>query len=1084
MRRKLLLLVSSVACLFAIANAQTPPIKGTIKNEKGNAVPAATIKIKGTNTGTQTDDSGNFTLTVAPGKTLIISAVGYATSDVKAQDNLQIILKEKSSDLTEVVVTANSIKREQRSLGYSASTIKAAELTQGQSPSALTSLSGRVAGLNVTSSTGAPGGSTRVVLRGGSSITGNNQALLVVDGIPYANNDNFGGPNNLSAVNFGNRGNDLNPDDIASVTILTGPAGAALYGSRASNGALIITTKSGSSGRKTEMTFNTQNTFSSVLKIPDFQNEYGIGYYDGVNSDGTLHYNTQDWGDNFSWGAPFTGQVLPWGQTIDGKQLTKPYSAIKNNVRDFFSTGFTTANNLSVSSGNDRSSYYLGLNSLNSNGIYPTNVDDYNRYGVRFNGKANLGNNFYSAVTFNYIHIHSNQIGGGQGGGSALINLYQTPRDIPINKMGDLNNKYYGYGYTDATGVFHGDKYGFYNQFAPSPWFLIKNYKNFDDVDRITGGITLGYKPVSWLDVQERVTEDYFTDRRRLLTPKYNFAPADDGTNGNPPAYSSGNIVTSNGGYEEDVYNVGEMNHDLTITAKHDFGNDFAGSLMVGNNVRLNNSNFTQTSTNQSSGLVVPDWYNFGNSNGPILAKNTRTVQRRVAVYAGLDLSWKQMLYLGATARNDWSSTLPVNANSFFYPSVNAAWIFTELLKGSGIDKILNYGKLRANWARVGNDAGPYLLNTTYGQTSIAGGFAGGNTVFPFNGVPGLAINNLLGDPSIKPEITTSREIGVELGFLNNRLSLNANYYNERHKNLIVQSNVAPASGYTFATVNAGVEENKGVELTLRGTPVRTQHFSLELFATYTKNNNKVLSLPNHAQIVIGGFNGMAIVAQEGKPLGEFYAVDNQTENGHTVVSSKDGMPVPTTSAVYLGSYQPKWQGSFGGTLTYKNSWSLGFLFNTKRGGVYFSQTKGISDFVGTAAETGGVRDPQIWANSVINTGTATQPAYQPNTTAKYIKQDYFTSVIPAGQSIIDGSYVKLSSLELDYQLPANTLSKTPFGRASIGLYGNNLFIWTPKANKYVDPEMNSSGSGNEQGFDFVAQPSVRNYGVNVKVTF
>ncbi|HEY4288524.1 MAG TPA: SusC/RagA family TonB-linked outer membrane protein [Puia sp.] len=1081
MRRKLLLLLSTVAILFA--NAQTPPITGTVKNEKGIPVPAATIKIKGSNVGTQTDDAGNFTISVAHGKSLIISAVGYETVDIKAQENLQITLKDKNSSLTEVVVTANSVKREQRSLGYAASTIKAAELTQGQSTSALTALSGRVAGVNVTSTTGAVGGSTRVVLRGGSSITGNNQALIVVDGIPYANQDNFAGPNSLASINFGNRGNDINPDDIASVTVLTGPAGAALYGSRASNGALIITTKSGTSARKAEITFSTKNTFSSVLKIPDFQNQYGQGYYDGKNPDGTLHYNTQDWGDNFSWGAPFTGQVLPWGQTIDGKQLSKPYSALKNNVRDFFSTGVTTDNSLSISSGNERSSYYLSLNSVNANGIYPTDADNFNRYSVRFNGKTNLGNNFYSSVAFNYIHIHRSDIGGGQGGGSALINLYQTPRDIPINKMGDLSNKYNGYGYTDDQGVYHGDKYGYYNQFAPNPYFLIADYKNFDDVDRITGGITLGYKPTLWLDVQERVTEDYYTDRRRLLTPKYNFEPADDGTNGNPPAYSSANIVTSNGGYEEDVYNVGEMNHDLMVTAKHDFGDDFTGSLMVGNNLRLNNTNFTQTSTNQSSGLVVPDWYNFGNSNGPILAKNTRTVQRRVAAYASLDLSWKRMLYLGATVRNDWSSTLPVNANSFFYSSVNGSWIFTELLKESAIDRVLNYGKLRASWAQVGNDANPYLLNTTYGQTSIAGGFAGGNTVFPFNGVPGLAVNNLLGDPAIKPEITTAREIGVELGFLNNRLTLDANYYNSRHKNLIVQSNVAPASGYSFATVNAGVEQNKGVEFTLRGTPVRSQHFSLELFATYTKNDNKIVALPNHAQIVIGGFNGMAIVAQEGKPSGEFYAVDNQTENGHTVVSAADGMPVPTTSAVYLGSYLPKWQGSFGGTLTY-NSWSLGFLFNTKQGGVYFSQTKGISDFVGTAAETGGVRDPQIWANSVINTGTATQPVYQANTTAKYIKQDYFTNFIPAGQSVIDGSYVKLSSLELDYQLPANTLSKTPFGHASVGLYGNNLFIWTPKANQYVDPEMNSSGSGNEQGFDFVAQPSVRNYGINVKLTF
>ncbi|GGA96053.1 SusC/RagA family TonB-linked outer membrane protein [Puia dinghuensis] len=918
MRTKLLLLLSSVVFTFAISNAQTIPIKGTVTNSKGVAIPAATIKIKSSKIGTQTDENGNFTLSVDPGKTLVISAVGYEPIELKAQDNLQAVLKEKDNNLAEVVVTANAIKREQRSLGYAAPTVKAAELTVGQSSSALTSLTGRVAGINVTSNTGAPGGSTRVVLRGGSSVTGNNQALIVVDGVPYNNSDNIGG-GSLTAVNFGNRGNDINPDDVASITVLAGPAATALYGSRASNGALIITTKSGTNNKKAEITVSSTNTFSSILKLPDLQNQYGQGYYTGVKSDGTLAYNTQDWGDNFSWGAPFTGQVLPWGQQIDGVQLKKPYSADANNIRHFFSTGFATDNNIAVTSGNDKASYYLGLNALNSNGIYPTSVDGYNKYSVRFNGKANLSNDFYTSVNFNYVKINSGNVAGGQAGGSVLASLYQTPRDIPIDKMGDLNNKYYGYGYTDASGGYHSDKYGFYNEFYPSPYFLLANYRNYDDVDRVTGGLNLGYKPVPWLDVLERVTTDFSSDRRRLQTPKYTYSPADPGTAGNPPAYPASALVTSNGGYEEDTYTIGEINHDLMVTAKHDLGTDFSGSLMVGNNVRLDNATTTTISTNQSSGLIAPGWYNFGNSNGPVAATNNRSVQRRVSVYAGLDLAYRNIAYLDATARNDWSSTLPVNSNSFFYPSVSGAFIFTELIKGSNFNRILNYGKVRASWAQVGNDAGPYLLGTTYSQAAIADGYSGGVTVFPFSGVPGFMINDRLGDPLIKPEITTSREVGTELGFLDNRLSVIANYYSNRSKNQIISSSVAPSSGYLFSTVNAGVVENKGVELTLRGTPIKTHNFSLELFATYTKNDNKVLSLPNHAQIVIGGFNGMAIVAQEGLPYGEFYAVTNQTENGHTVVSAADGQPVPTTTAVYLGSYNPKYQASFGGTLTYKS---------------------------------------------------------------------------------------------------------------------------------------------------------------------
>jgi TonB-linked SusC/RagA family outer membrane protein len=1083
MRKKLLLLFCSVAFLFATTKAQTPPLRGTVKNDKGVPVAAATVKIKNSNAGTQTDDNGNFTLVVPPGKTLIISAVGYDQSELKATDNLQIVLKDRNSSLTEVIVTANAIKREQRSLGYAAPTVKAAELEIGQSSSALTALSGRVAGINVTSSTGAPGASTRIVLRGGSSVTGNNEALIVVDGVPYDNSDNIGG-GTLTAVNFGNRGNDINPDDVASITVLAGPAATALYGSRASNGALIITTKTGNNNRKAEITFNSANTFSSVLKMPAFQNQYGQGYYTGVNN-GQLTYNTEDWGDNFSWGAPFTGQIQPWGQDIDGVQLTKPYSADKNNIRDFFTTGFATNNNIGISSGNDKASYFLGLNALNSNGIYPTDVDDYNKYSVRFNGKAQLSNNFYTAVSVNYVHISSGNVSGGQATGSALSSLYQTPRDIPIDKMSNLNNKYYGYGYTNAAGIPQPNNYGFYNEFYPSPWFLLSTFHNYDDVDRVTGAMSLGYKPAPWLDVLERVTEDFTADRRRLLAPKYNYAPADPGINPvGSPAYPPSALVVNVGGYEEDVFNTGEFNHDLMATARHSFGDDFKGSFMLGNNIRMNNASTSTTATNQSAGLITPGWYNLGNSDGPVAATNIRTVQRRVSAYADLDLSWRDMLYLDATARNDWSSTLPVNANSFFYSSVSGAWIFTELLRGAGIDRILNYGKLRASWAQVGNDAGPYLLGTGYSQAIITDGYPGGSTIFPLNNVPGFMINSQLGDANIKPEITTAREVGTELGFLNNRLSVIASYYSNTSKNQIIPSSVAPSSGYLTSIVNAGVVSNKGVELTLRGTPIKTRNFSLELFGTYTKNVNKVVSLPNNAQITIGGLNGMAIVAQPGLPYGEFYSQTNLTENGHTVVGAADGEPLATPSAVYLGSYDPKYQASLGGTVIYK-TWSLSFLFDTKQGGVYYSQTKSNIDFNGTSQETGGVRDPQIWAGSVINSAPAgQQPAYTPNTSATYIKQDYFTSIIPDGMNVVDASFIKLRSLQLAYQLPASALSRTPFGQASIGLFGNNLFLWTPKVNKYVDPEMNSTGSGNTQGFDFTAQPSVRNYGVNLKLTF
>ena len=1101
MRKKLFLLFC-VSCLFALNTVfgQEIIVHGKVQDESGTPISAASVKIKLTSKGALTNDQGEFTLSVENGKILMITAIGYEEQDVKATENLLVTLKETeaASAGSDVVVTANAIRREKRTLGYSAPIIKSDELTQGKSFSPLATLAGRVPGVNVTSSTGAPGSSTRVVLRGGSSISGNNQALIVVDGVVMDNSSIIGGGDgatsdvagsgggDLTAVDFGNRGNDINPDDIESVTVLKGPAAAALYGSRASNGALIYTTKHGTSHKKQEITFSSSNTFSSILKLPDFQNEYGQGYYEDVDSDGHLVY-TLDPRENGSWGAPFTGEVQPWGQAIDGKRLEKPYSALPNNIRDFFSTGFVTNNNVSLATGSDKASYYLGLNSVNSNGIYPGNYDAYNKYSVRFNGTAKLSNKFTTSVSFNYSKVHQNQVGGGQAGGSVLANLYQTPRDIPIDKMGDLNNPYYGFGYTDGNGDFHDDKYGFFDVYYMNPYYLLKNYKNNDDVDRISGNFTIGYTPTDWLTVVERVSADYYSDRRKFKEPKFEFSPIELDTDpGASGWYAPSDIHSSNGAYIEDNINVSEINHDLMVTATHDFTSDFGGSLMVGNNIRQRSYTDLYTSTNQSSGLIQPDWYNLGNSNGPVFSQNYGSTKRLVGLYADLNLQYKNMLFLDVTARNDWSSTLPVQNNSFFYPSVSGSFIFTELLKNSGITNVLNYGKLRASWAQVGNDADPYLLTNTFQQAAFSDGFA--NTRFPFNGVPGLQVSPVIGNPDLKPEITTSFEVGTELSFLHDRLSLDFSYYSNKSKNQIIKIPVAPSTGYGTRVVNAGVVRNRGVELSLRGTPIKTQNFSLELYGTYYKNDSKVLELEDGGdkvdRITIGGFSGMSIVAATGHPYGEFYAVKNLTDGqGHVVVDPSSGMPLQTSEAQYLGSYNPDYQASFGGKAQFKN-WTLGFLFDTKQGGVFFSKTKEDIDFNGTAYETGGVRDPQIWPGSVINTGTLDNPVYEPNTSAKYTKQDYFSSVIPTGEDVIDGSFVKLRTLSLDYSIPRAALERTPFGSMSVGLYGNNLFIWTPSENKFVDPEMNSTGSGNDQGFDFSAQPSVRNYGINIKVTF
>ncbi|RAJ03924.1 TonB-linked SusC/RagA family outer membrane protein [Chitinophaga skermanii] len=1061
MRKRLIVLFLFLVALAGQAMAQSRAVKGKVTAaEDGSPIIGATVIVKGTNIGTVTNVEGVYTINVPEGNdVLVVKFVGMKDQDVKINGaTVDVTLHQDVRTLNETVVTANAIKREKRSLGYSAPTVKSDELTKGQNASALNGLAGKVAGVNITSTANAPGSSSRIVLRGGSSITGNNQALIVVDGVPIDNSSVTGG-SVLSNTDFGNRGNDINPDDIESMTILKGPAAAALYGSRASNGAVVITTKSGKKAkgnRKADMVFSSAVTFSNIAKLPEFQNEYGQGA--GGEFDAR---------ENGSWGTKFDGQMKEWGQEINGKRLSKPYSALPNNIKNFFELGKSANNNLAISGAGDKTTYYLSLGALNSDGVLPGDYDTYNKYSVRFNGTAELSNKFSSSINVAYTKIKSDMISGGQGTGSVYNSIIQQPRDIPIDKMGDLNNPYYGYDLTKGT-------YGYYGSYTVSPYFLLQNYKNLNWVDRVTGNVGLTYKANDWLDVTNRLGADVYSDRRNFIAPKFSVVPVDK-TTGN---YKASNIRSDVGSFQEVNYNISEITNDLMVTARKKMG-DFNTSVMVGHNIRQRVAN-TLSATTSSTGLVLPGYYNLDNSNGPITAVNSNSKRRLVGLYGALNVGYKDILFLDVTARNDWSSTLPKNNNSFFYPSVSASWIYSDLFKEAGLSHIINYGKLRASYAKVGNDADTYLIRDVYSKTSLSGGF--GSTLFPFNNIPGFTVGDRVGNPNLKPETTSAYEIGTEMGLFENRIIVDFSYYKNKSKDMIISMPAASSTGYTSMVVNAGEIQNTGVELSLRGTPIKTSYgLNVELYGTFTKNNSKVTQL-SVDQIVLGGYSGMSIVAARGMAYGTFYAIDVQRDpQGRVVVSPTTGMPLPTTSAVYLGSYNPDYQASLGTNINYKG-WNFSMLFDTKQGGKFWSRTKSIGDFVGTAPETVvGGRDPHIYPNSVIRQADG---SYKENTSVNFDPESYYGSNIQAGQHVVDASYVRLREASLSYRLPKNLLNRTPFGDITVGLFGNNLFLWTAKENVYADPEVNSGGASNAQGFDYTAQPSLRNFGFNVKVSF
>ncbi|PZF73009.1 SusC/RagA family TonB-linked outer membrane protein [Taibaiella soli] len=1080
MKRILLLLIVLLTVSAEAVMAQARKVSGRVLDERNQGLPGAGVAIKGTTLGTVTDVDGNFSVDVpAENKVLTIQSVGYATQDVNITGGTIVVrMQPASNELKEAVVTgALNIRREKRDIGYSATTLSSQDLTAGNNVSALSAIQGKTAGVNITSATGGPGGSTRVVLRGEKSLGNGNNALIVVDGIPINNSSRLEGVSDLSQIDFGNQGNDINPDDIESITVLKGPAAAALYGSIAANGAIMITTKSGRTKKqksKTEVSFQTRYTLSNILKYPDFQNSYGQGnVYDGI---------ADDHRENFSWGEKFDGQLRPWGQVIDGQQLVKPYSAQPNNIKDFFNTGKTLENNLSLGGGDEKNAFYLSLNTLNNTGVTPNTF--YDKYSVRFNGTHDFSNKVYASLNFNYLNISQRVETQGQsanGQGAVWDNLLQTPRDIPVQELKNLDNPFYGYGFTDPNGI---QRYGYYGAYSLNPYFVADKFDNRDKTDRIISAVTVGYKPTSHWNIYDRAGVDVISDRTFQKIPKYFYQPFDEVYYSNPDGTTQNQ--TNNGGYFQGSDARLSFYNDAIANYNNQLSQDIGIDLTVGNNIRYSAENILTSNIDpNTNGLVIPDYYNFGNAQSNVASVNSYFRSGLVAAYGDLRLDYKKTVFLEMTGRNDWSSTLAPGHWSFFYPSMTASWVFTETFKGNFTDKVLTYGKLRGGYASVGNGAGIYQNNAA-GFARATSSTQFGSVTFPFATpagglIPGYTLGNVIGNPDLRPERTNSWEVGTDLQFFQNRASVEFTYYDNMTVDQITTIPVAPSSGYTGKVVNVGNVRNNGVELAIRVTPISTRSgFRWELFGTYYKNNSMVERLnEGTSQISLGGASDMQVTATVGKPYGAFYGTDLQTDaQGRTVVDSASGMPKLSSTAVYKGSFQPKFIASWGTTLSYKGL-TFNVLFNTKQGGVFYSATKDLMDFTGTSEETG-KRDPYVFPNSVyINS----QGQSVTNTT-NFSPYSYYTRVEPAGQNIVNASYVKLQEASLYYTLPAKWFNRAFLGSVMVGAYGNNLFIWTAGSNKYVDPEVNAAGATDVQGFDFRARPSLRNYGFTVKVTF
>ena len=1056
------MLLGSLFLCIGAALAQMK-ISGTvISSEDGQPVIGASVVVTGTGQGTVTNLEGQFTLTVPERAKLHISSAGMKAVDVTAKDNMRVVLEPLNTTLGEVVVTAMGIKRSAKALGFSATAVKGDEIAAARTNDIMSSLAGKVAGVQISSSSSDPGSSKSVIVRGISSLGSTNQPLYVIDGVPL-NNSTVSTDRDLNrGYDFGNGASAVNPDDVESMTILKGAAATALYGSRAANGVILITTKTGKKAQKgLGIEYNGGMQWETLLRLPQMQNDFGMGWY-GNKTDN----------ENGSWGPRFDGSWLRYGAVYEGTQNFKSYVPIKNNVRDFFDTGYRYSNSVSLNGATDVSNFFLSLSQISQDGIIPTNADSYNKY--TFSARASHKvNNLTFSTSLNYAYQRNNFVSTGQKSSSMYNNVMQTPRDISIVELKDLNNPFNtpGYYYTP---------YGVTN-----PYYVLNNFKNEFESDRFYGKLQLDYDFLKYFKLTYRFGLDTSTEHHDMGEP--NMSTLFKGT----PNWEDA-LRSLTGRVSEQTTRRREINQDLLVTFDKDLTDSWHVNVLVGFN---GNERKYSYQSSEITNLTIPTWLNLANTADKPTIKSYQRTQRLMGVLGQAEVAFKNMVYLTLTARNDWSSTLPRGSRSYFYPGATASWIFSEVLP-ENVKKTVNYAKLRAAWGKTGNDALPYMVNTIYPQGSASSsGWATSKFPFTNGGWNAYTVGNTLGGSKLSPEMTTEFEVGLNMAFFGNRLSFDASFYNRTSDHQIFSLDMDAASGYLYQNMNLGEIRNRGVELVVSGTPVKLKDFAWDVTWNFTKNWSKVISLPEELggeSSIYGLTGGTGLYAIKGEELGVFkaYVPLRDPATGKVVVDNQ-GLPIRNPKQQIVGSMNYKYTMGINNTFTYKGV-SLSVDVDIRQGGKMFSRTKNVTYFTGNAMQTAyNSRNPWIIPNTVVQNGTDAQgkPVYVDNNTplnATSIYKFWDDGGLELGAGdLIDKSYIKLRAITLSWALPKKWLANTFLTDVRLSAFGNNLFLWTPAENTFVDPELTSFGNDLRGNFgEWSANPSSRKFGFNVSVKF
>lgn len=1069
MKKSLLMSLVLMFTFLTGVMAQTRTVSGRITDKtSGEGLPGVTVLLKGTSTGISTSADGNFSLPVpATGGTLVFSSVGMATQEraIGSESQINVAMLQDNKQLGEVVVTALGIEKDTRSLGYSTQQIKADQISQKSEPNVLNSLQGKVSGVNISSSSGLPGSSTNINIRGITSLQGSNQPLFVVDGIPISNDlergFGGGGQGSLGAAQVSNRALDIDPESIASINILKGPAAAALYGSRASSGAIIITTKNGgSANKKLEVTATSSFNVQDVYGTARLQNDYGQGSNGVINTSGT--------GDVFnpsassaSFGPRFgTTPTLVNGLLLnDNSQL--PYQNYPNNIRDFYRQGTILTNGANIAGGNADQNVSLNVSNTKQKGIVQNS--ELNRTNVLLGGNVKLLNKLKAGGSVSFIQTDQSGVSQGNNN-SAFSNLsFAAPRSLNLQ------------------GIPYVDPISGANVFFPgneNPYFSVNKNTTTSAVTRFINVANLSYDVTPWLNVLYRAGLDTYTDRRKTV-------------------FVAGSARNPLGLIQDQALYRSEFNSDIIVTAKKEnlFTEGLNASLLVGQNI---NQRRTQNITSQSENLAVPGFFNA--QNGTVFSNGTgeaTSLRRILGAYSQLTLGYNNYLFVELTGRVDQSSTLPVANNTFFYPSATASFVFTDAFKIS--NNIFSYGKLRANISKVGKDADPYALSTIYRSGSVGNNVASIN--FPFsntNGTfPGFVINNTIGGGDIlKPESTKSYEIGTNLGFFNNRLSFELTGFYTRSVDQIIPVSIASSSGFGTLFANVGRVDNTGFEGIMLINPVKTSNFRWDISTNFTRIKNEVISIApgiTTSTILGGGFIGSQPSFREGQPYGiiignalpRVLAKDPVTGRdndpaivGKYIINPTSGTFAPGVANSVIANPNPMWQGGITNTFNYRGV-EFSFLMDAKYGGEVLSFTNASLKGSGNLYETGINRDAPRIIPGVIRNADGT---YRPNN-IQIDAQTYWgaSGGLQSPLNVYDASVYRLREVSLGYSLPKDLLERTPFGQVRFSVSGRNLLYYAPNAN--FDPELNTQGAGNIRGLDLQGAPNTRNYGVNLRFT-